>query len=70
MEYSVEYSFRKSISISVKGDAVRIKAPVGAGKADIERAINKHRAWIEKRLIAEKDKSDSSEDKSKNCESV
>ena len=50
MTYEVEYSKRKSISISVRGGRVLVKAPMKTSDKTIEAVVFKHRAWIEKHL--------------------
>ena len=50
MEYQVQYSKRKTISISVKDEAVIVKAPIGMGKKQIDAVITKHQKWIEKAI--------------------
>ena len=54
MEYKLELSKRRSISISVKGGVLTVKAPIGTSKARIEAVVLKHRKWIEKHLDIEK----------------
>ena len=54
MKYKLELSKRKSISISVKGGELVVKAPLGTTTARAEAVIQKHRAWIEKHMEIEK----------------
>ena len=54
MKYKLELSKRKSISISVKGGELVVKAPLGTTAARAEAVIEKHRAWIEKHMEIEK----------------
>ena len=50
MEYSIIYSKRKTLAISVKDGAVIVRAPRGLKKGRIEFYVEKHRSWIEKSL--------------------
>lgn len=50
MEYSVIYSKRKTLSISVKDGEVVVRAPLGMRKRRIDFYIKKHLSWIEKTL--------------------
>ena len=50
MEYKLIYSDRKSISASVKGGVLTVKAPRGAKREVIEAFLFKHSDWIEKHL--------------------
>ena len=50
MEYSIIYSKRKTLAISVKDGAVIVRAPHGLKKGRIEFYVEKHRSWIEKSL--------------------
>ena len=54
MEYKLEFSKRKSISISVKGGALTVKAPIGTPRSRIESVVLKHKKWIEKHMDIEK----------------
>ena len=54
MKYKLELSKRRSISISVKGGELVVKAPLGTTTARAEAVIEKHRAWIEKHMEIEK----------------
>lgn len=54
MKYKLELSKRRSISISVKGGELVVKAPLGTTIARAEAVIEKHRAWIEKHMEIEK----------------
>ena len=56
VDYRVEYSKRKSISISVKGGELVIKAPYKTQDKMIEELLSKHRLWIERHLGAAKAK--------------
>ena len=53
MNYEIKFSKRKSISISVKGDKIIVKAPFGTPSAIIDKMLHKHRLWIAKRIAAE-----------------
>ncbi len=53
MKYKLELSKRKSISISVKGGVLLVKAPIGTSDERVEAVIQKHRKWIEKHIAIE-----------------
>ncbi len=51
MEVSVIRSRRKTLSLQVKADgSVEVRAPLLLPKAEIQRFVEEHRAWIQKRL--------------------
>lgn len=52
MEYKLIYSNRKSISASVKGGVLTVRAPRGISKAVIDDFLKKHSAWIDEHLTA------------------
>ena len=54
MEYSVEYSLRKTISLCIKNEKLIVKAPIGTQKSKIESIVNSHINWIEKHLVKQK----------------
>ncbi len=54
MEYTLIYSDRKTISISVKGGAVTVRAPLRASKEIIESFIIKNKKWIETHIEKER----------------
>ena len=58
MEYSVIYSNRKTVSLSIKDGALTVRAPHKTEEKRIAEILNKHQAWIKKHLIisAEKEK--------------
>jgi predicted metal-dependent hydrolase len=56
MEYSVIFSKRKTISISVNKGCVVVKAPLGTDRKTIEEILLKHSKWIDKHLILQKKK--------------
>lgn len=58
MEYTLIYSDRKTISISVKGGIVTVRAPRKAPKELIEKFIIKNKKWIETHIEAEKKRID------------
>lgn len=48
MEYTLIYSKRKTLSLSVKPDlTVLVKAPCGLSKSEVERFVQAHEKWIE-----------------------
>ena len=54
MEYTLIYSDRKTISISVRGGVVTVRAPRRTPKHVIEKFILKSQNWIEKHIEKEK----------------
>lgn len=56
MEYRVVYSARKTISISVNGTDVIVKAPFGTDDETVKKVIAKYSGWIEKALNYQKKK--------------
>lgn len=56
MQYSVIYSDRKTVTLTVKDGDVIIKAPKRVKKSEILKIIDKHREWIEKAVVKEKQK--------------
>ncbi len=50
MKYNIVYSDRKSVSISVKGSAITVRAPRHISKARIDALVLEHKSWIEKQL--------------------
>ena len=58
MEYKLIYSDRKSISASVKGGVLTVRAPRGVKQKTIDNFLMRHSAWIEEHLKAAKEKED------------
>ncbi len=56
MEYEVIYSKRKSVSLTVKGGKVIVKAPLRFPDKKIKELLIKHASWIEKHLEKEKER--------------
>ena len=54
MDYTLIYSDRKTISISVTGGELRVRAPRKTPKSVIDSFVKKHTEWIEKHLAKEK----------------
>ena len=50
MQYTVEYSKRKTIGIYIKNGEVIVRAPKGAPKAIINEFINKNEEWVKAHL--------------------
>ena len=50
MDYQVIKSKRKTLAIEIKAGQVIVRAPMRAGKADIEAFVARSRPWIEKAL--------------------
>ena len=62
VEYRVVYSARKTISISVNGTDVVVKAPFGTDDETVKKVITKYSAWIEKALKFQKKKEELTKD--------
>ena len=56
MEYSIIYSDRRTISLTVKDGKLTVRAPRGASKKRLEQAIEDNIGWIEKKLSESKEK--------------
>ncbi len=57
LEYSIIYSKRRTISLQVKNNAcVVVRAPIGYSKELIDRFVNSHIDWINKKLDIVKSK--------------
>ncbi len=56
MKYTLELSKRRTISISVKGGELLVKAPTGTSVERIEAVVLKHKKWIEKHISIEKER--------------
>ena len=50
MEFTVLFSRRKTITLSVKSGKLIVKAPTGTSEERIKSLIAKHKLWIDKRL--------------------
>ena len=51
MNYEVEYSRRKRLSIEIKPDGrILVKAPLGLPKSEVDRILEEKRGWIEAHL--------------------
>lgn len=51
MNYKVEYSRRKRLSIEIKPDGrVLVKAPLGVSRGEVDRIVSEKRGWIEAHL--------------------
>lgn len=49
MEYIIEYSNRKTVSIRVRDGKIVVRSPRGLSKAVIDGLVNKHKSWIKKK---------------------
>lgn len=58
IEYALKRSKRKTLAVSVRDGAVTVKAPNRASVAEIERFVDKHAAWIQKKLAEQAAKTD------------
>ena len=56
MDYEIIYSGRRTLSISVKGGRLTVRAPFGTKRDRIEKAISAHREWIDTHLEEQKRK--------------
>ena len=54
MEYTLIYSDRKTLSLSVKGGVLTVRAPRRTPRKVIDLFLEKHEEWIEKHLEKEK----------------
>ena len=54
MEYTLIYSDRKTLSLSVRGGALTVRAPRRTPRRIIDSFIKKNEEWIEKHLESEK----------------
>lgn len=50
MDYTVKYSSRKTLAISIKDGCVIVRAPRGCPKIEIEKQLSLHMDWIEKHI--------------------
>ncbi|MBQ4066539.1 MAG: DUF45 domain-containing protein [Clostridia bacterium] len=50
IKYELIRAKRKTVGIRVRDGEVTVRAPYGASAEDIERIVESHRAWIEKKL--------------------
>lgn len=50
MEYTLIYSDRRSVSVSVNGGVLTVRAPRRTPREVVEAFLSKHRVWIEKHL--------------------
>ena len=53
IEYEVVRSKRRTVGIQIKNGRVTVRAPLRAPTREIERIVEKHLPWIEKRLAAD-----------------
>ena len=56
MDYEIIYSKRKTVSIKIEQGNVVVKAPVGVTEKEIRSIVDKHRDWIDKAVVREKNK--------------
>jgi len=56
MEYELIRSDRKTLGAQIKDGRLIIRAPLRATKADIDRFLEKHRAWVETHLAESREK--------------
>ena len=54
IEYNLIYSDRRTLSLSVRGGVVTVRAPKRATRELIDSFVKKHSLWIERNLEAEK----------------
>ena len=53
MNYTIIYSSRKTVALSVKDGEVIVRAPRGFSKKRIAEFVEGHKEWIEKRLASQ-----------------
>lgn len=53
MEYTLIFSKRKTLGISIKNGEIVVRAPRGMRRSRVEYYIQKHRSWIDKHLEKE-----------------
>ena len=58
MDYRLEYSNRKTISLCIVNESVVVKAPFNTSKKRIENIVHSHAAWIEKHLERQKQRNE------------
>ena len=58
MDYTVNYSKRKMVSLCVKEGKLVVKAPFGTSKAIIEKILDSHKSWIEKTVNKQKERNE------------
>ena len=58
MDYTVNYSKRKTVSLCVKDGKLVVKAPIGTPKALIEKILDSHKSWIEKTVNKQKERNE------------
>ena len=58
MEYKVEYSGRKTLSLCIKDGCLVVKAPHRTPGWVISDAVKKHESWINKNLQKQKERND------------
>ena len=56
MEYKIQYEKRTSVTLSVKGGELVVKAPHGTPKEKLDAIVLKHRRWIFTHIEREADK--------------
>lgn len=56
MDYKVEYSKRKTISLCIKNESLVVKAPVGTSQKRIEEIVCSHIDWVEKHIARQKER--------------
>ena len=58
MDYEINYSRRKTVSLCIKDGRLIVKAPIGFPRSKIESLVHSHSEWIEKNIEKEKQKAD------------
>ena len=56
MDYRIEYSARKTVSLCIKDEGLVVKAPIGTSEKRIQEIVSNHRGWIEKHTARRKEK--------------
>ncbi len=54
MDYKVEYSKRKTLSLCIKHESLVVKAPIGTSQRRIDEIVYSHIDWVEKHIANQK----------------
>ena len=54
MEYSIIFSDRRTVSLSVKDGTLTVRAPYGTKKSRIDLIVKEHTSWIEKQQLKQR----------------
>lgn len=56
MDYEIIYTSRRTLSLCIKDGKLVVRAPRGARREDIDKALSSHEEWIEKHITRQKNK--------------